>query len=325
MSAAAWPSQPARSPQAFFRVSKYTVACHKQSFSHNGWHMLLVRFGIAIAAVALPATGLYATTSAADVTFGETVLEIAPFENTAVYYILEESGAPPGFDETDMRLGSEGGQFSWLFSYRAPEYGQHWFWRLRLVSVFAPQDTDRDRIDDLYELMNPDILDPLDSNDADEDPDLNGKTHLDEYFELFGIPFEPPQMVSREVSLFNYGQANFNVEVIGRELGVYNLGSPLYGAEAISRSVSVFHGEHFPIAGHPVLASREVSLFNLGEPIAAVVAYSREVTVYEGQQFPVAGFPVVHSREVSLFNLGVAPAAVEAISRELTILNEPLE
>ncbi|MCI0541264.1 MAG: hypothetical protein L0Z50_39190, partial [Verrucomicrobiales bacterium] len=55
------------------------------------------------------------------------------------------------------------------------------FYRVQQVPISAPLDTDGDGIDDLYELKNRPLLDPLDPSDAALDPDRDGKTTLEEY------------------------------------------------------------------------------------------------------------------------------------------------
>ena len=49
------------------------------------------------------------------------------------------------------------------------------------VPVDQPLDSDGDGIHDVYELQHADILDPLDSFDASEDPDADGYDNLDEF------------------------------------------------------------------------------------------------------------------------------------------------
>ncbi len=55
------------------------------------------------------------------------------------------------------------------------------FFRLESVPRSRPLDTDRDGIDDAYELMHAPLLDPLDPSDAVRDPDGDGRTNLAEY------------------------------------------------------------------------------------------------------------------------------------------------
>ena len=55
------------------------------------------------------------------------------------------------------------------------------FYRVRAVPIDDPLDIDGDGIDDVYEFQRQDILNPLNSADAEEDPDGNGRTHLQEF------------------------------------------------------------------------------------------------------------------------------------------------
>ncbi|MCI0538280.1 MAG: hypothetical protein L0Z50_23995, partial [Verrucomicrobiales bacterium] len=55
------------------------------------------------------------------------------------------------------------------------------FYRVQQVPVAVPLDTDGDGIDDVYELKNRPLLDPLNPTDAALDPDRDGKTTLEEY------------------------------------------------------------------------------------------------------------------------------------------------
>jgi len=96
------------------------------------------------------------------------------------------------------------------------------FWRFALISLFAPQDTDGDGIDDVYELQRPGLLDPLDASDANDDPDQNGRTHLQEYLAFFfGDGASTPQFYSRETTSFNFGAPR--EEAVSREITSFNL------------------------------------------------------------------------------------------------------
>ncbi|HVV01182.1 MAG TPA: CARDB domain-containing protein, partial [Verrucomicrobiae bacterium] len=131
----------------------------------------------------------------------------------------------------------------------------------------------------------------------------------------FGDPSAPFEAISREVSVFNFGQDSAGVEAISREVSVLNFGQPAAGSEAISREVSVFNfGESS--AGVEAV-SREVSVFNFSEPSAGVEAVSREVSAFNFGQ-PSAAAEAI-SREVSVFNFGQPSAAIEAISREVSV------
>jgi hypothetical protein len=55
------------------------------------------------------------------------------------------------------------------------------FFRVQRVPVSSPVDTDRDGIDDVYELRHAGILHPINPTDAAQDPDRDGVSNLDEY------------------------------------------------------------------------------------------------------------------------------------------------
>jgi len=189
------------------------------------------------------------------------------------------------------------------------------------VSLFAPLDSDGDRIDDVYELQRPDILDPLDPDDALLDPDGNGLTHLEEYLRALFDLDSPPQFHSREVSALNLGAPLFALDAHSREISTFNLGSPSATLEAVSRSLTVYLGAQPPgFPGIPQVASREWSVFNLESPTATVEAISRSVSVYRGEAPPtLASIPRTDSREWSVFNLDSPTATLEAISREVSV------
>jgi hypothetical protein len=86
------------------------------------------------------------------------------------------------------------------------------------------------------------------------------------------------EAISREVSLFNFGQLSTATEAISRELSVFNFGQPPSNAEAISREVSVFN--FGPSATSVEALSRELSVFNFGQLSAHVEGISREVSVF---------------------------------------------
>jgi hypothetical protein len=111
--------------------------------------------------------------------------------------------------------------------------------------------------------------------------------------------------VSREVSVFNFGQPSTTAEAISREVSVFNFEQPSVTAEAISREVSVFNFGQPSTSAEGI--SREVSIFNFGQPSTSVEAISREVSVFNRGQ---SSFDAV-SREVSVFNfVGVSLRAV---------------
>ena len=86
------------------------------------------------------------------------------------------------------------------------------------------------------------------------------------------------EAISREVSLFNFGQLVAPTEAISREVSVFNFGQPASNAEAVSREVSVFNFGQSATSIEAI--SREVSVFNFGQLFASAEAISREVSVY---------------------------------------------
>ena len=236
--------------------------------------------------------------------------------DSAIYYILEESADLQDYSPLAIDWGTAAPIWDILIH---PELQPLAFYRVGPVSVFAPRDSDGDRIDDVYEMRNPLILDPLNPNDANLDPDRNGKTHLQEYLEQFGLGSQSV-VQAREVSLFNRGAAFARSDAHSREFSAFNLGSPSATIEAISRELSAYNGSGIAIAGYPVVASRELSAYNLGSSSARFEAISRVLSVYRGQAPPLLGdYPVIESRELSSYNLGAPTARVEAISREVSV------
>lgn len=99
-------------------------------------------------------------------------------EVNAEYYYRLLRGVNPGQIESvmDVRLGDAGRlEDSQIQGLRRA------FYRVEGVSRDDPKDSDGDGIDDLYELQRPNILHPLNDVDAGQDPDGNGRTHLDDY------------------------------------------------------------------------------------------------------------------------------------------------
>ncbi len=114
----------------------------------------------------------------------------------------------------------------------------------------------------------------------------------------FGVPSTSAEAISREVSVFDFGQPGTTAEAISREVSLFDFGQPAYGSEAISREVSVFD---FGQPGTTTEAiSREVSLFDFGQPAYGGEAISREVSIFNEGFYSADTI----SREVSLFNYG---------------------
>lgn len=84
------------------------------------------------------------------------------------YFQLESSKDLSIFEIIAVSLGTEG-----KWSIAMSENGRSYF-RVKAVSVEAPEDSDRDGIDDVFELLHSNILHPLNGRDASEDPDSDG-------------------------------------------------------------------------------------------------------------------------------------------------------
>ena len=121
--------------------------------------------------------------------------------------------------------------------------------------------------------------------------------------------------VSREVSIFNFGQPVANNEAVSREVSVFDFGQPTTSNDAVSRELSVFDFGQ-PAVSYEAIA-REVSIFNFGQPAISSESVSREVSVFDFGQV-VAGIEAI-SREVSVFDRG--SILLDAISREVGIYN----
>ena len=242
-----------------------------------------------------------------------------PTDPTFYYGFQHSSDLERLFAMKQMALGNPGPTFGYTPTtneFRA-------FFRAKRISVAEPEDWDNDYLDDLWELQHP-YLNPLDPNDAFQpspEPDAGGRNNLDYYRWKRGI-IALKEAISREASIFNFGEPTARLEAISREASVFNFGSPPANVEAISPELSVFNGEGGPPTSNLAeVYSREVSTFNFGSPPANVEAISLEVSVFNGEGPPTSSIAEVYSREVSTFNFGQPSAGVEAISREVSVLN----
>ncbi|MCX6876786.1 MAG: hypothetical protein NTW21_23690 [Verrucomicrobia bacterium] len=219
-------------------------------------------------------------------------------------------------------MGSPGPTFG--YTPAADEFQA--FFRGRGISVAEPEDQDNDYLDDVWELQHP-YLNPLDPNDAflaSPEPDAGGRNNLDYYRWKRGI-LALKEAISREASIFNFGEPTAAHEAISHEVSIFNFDvPPVQGVEAISPELSVFNGEGPPTSNLAEVYSREVSIFNFDVPpgeVHSVDAISQEVSVFNGEGPPTSSIAEVYSREVSTFNFGQPSAGVEAISREVSVLN----
>ena len=242
-------------------------------------------------------------------------LRLTATEEVSSYFILQSSATLTGLAPRAMDMGAGGAIWDVTTTGVARQ-----FFNVRQVSVYAPEDTDGDYIDDIYEIQHP-VLNPLSATDALLIVPGKSISYLQEYRQLYGLGDDPPQVYSREVSAFNHG-APYEA-ALSREVTAFNFGSPLFSTEALSREVTLFNGQGGPAQGNiPEVYTREVSLFNFGAPLFSTEVLSREVTLFNGQGGPAqGGIPQVYSREVSTFNFGAPIFTVEAISREVSVFN----
>ena len=282
-------------------------------------YMPLHRSALLLSAVVALLGPAHAQDSGASYVFGQFGDEYRlTLESKVGYYFGFQASPDLGqsFTNVAIALGDPGP----TLIHKPVEGETRFFFRFEPISVFAPRDSDRDGMDDLWELTHGlDALDPADASQAS--PNIAGLTNLEEYRRRFGLGAERPQFYSREVSLFNFGAPTARFEAISREQSVYNFGSPPFRIEAVGRELSIFNGERPPTAGYPEAYSREVSVYNFGAPPFRTEAIGREVSVFNGERPAIAGYPEAYSREVSLFNFGAPIARVEAISREVSVFN----
>lgn len=158
-------------------------------------------------------------------------------EEVSTYFVLQASGDLRAFAPIAMDMGAGGAV------WEVPDTSMRQFWKVRQVSVFAPEDSDGDYIDDIYEINHP-VLNPLNAADALRTVPGGGISYLQEYRALYGLGSEPPQVYSREVSAFNHGAPC--EAALSREVSAFNLGAPLFSVESLSREVSVLNGEGGP-------------------------------------------------------------------------------
>ena len=234
------------------------------------------------------------------------------------YYGFQQSNDLLRFSMRQMAMGSPGPTFGYT-----PAVGEtRGFFRGRGISIAEPEDQDNDYMDDIWEIQHP-YLNPLNPNDGFQlspEPDANGRNNLDYYRWKRGI-IALKEAITREVSLFNFGEPTARQEAISHEASVFNFGSPPANVEAISLELSVFNGESVPNSTIAEVYSREASVFNFGSPPANVEAISLELSVFNGESVPNSNIAEVYSREVTTFNFGQPTAGVEAISREVSVLN----
>ncbi|MEP4078028.1 hypothetical protein [Haloferula sp.] len=229
------------------------------------------------------------------------------------YFYLKQSTDLTNFTPFSMVLGDHA--TTWPLS---TEDVPTRFFNVTQISLFSPEDTDGDGIDDVYEIRHP-ILNPLDGSDAGFLSGNGNLTFLQEYQSVRGVDTAPPEVFSREVSSFNFGEV-FEAAA-SREISVFNVGSPMFAVDALSREVSVFNGGLTPQSLIAEVYSREVSTFNFGGSSASANTLSREISIFNGDATPSTELAEVHSREISLFNFGGFQNSADVISREVSAFN----
>lgn len=163
-------------------------------------------------------------------------LELDLSEDPSSYFLVQQSTDLRSFFPYSMVLGITLNVWELYLDPDTPAR----FFRARAISIFAPEDSDGDGIDDIYEINHP-VLNPLDPSDAGLDPGNDGKTYLQEYLERFGIGAPKREAVSNEVSVFTTRPfAGPAVEAISDEVSIFT-SRPFTGpdVEAISEETSV--------------------------------------------------------------------------------------
>ena len=128
---------------------------------------------------------------------GPETLNLHLAQDPASYFYLQQSTDLGHFTPFSMVLGETANDWNLYFDPETPSR----FFRSRAISLFAPEDTDGDGLDDLYELRHP-VLNPLDPTDGALDPDNNSLTFLDEYRLQYNLGDGKREAISDEVSTF---------------------------------------------------------------------------------------------------------------------------
>lgn len=245
------------------------------------------------------ATSAQPTSIEYDSTAGVLRLNLAT--NPIVYYLIE--GSTNLVSLRPLVISSGVG----ALRYEFPATNSVGFYRVSAISVYAPQDTLGDGIDDVFKLNFG--LAPLDPDLAARDSGFkDSQGHSLSWLQYYEVQF------SRNL---------IGGEVYGREISIFNFGLPTSRLEGFSREVSIFNGESPALVRAPQeVYGREVSVFNFGEPTAPREALSMEVSVFNGQSPPLVIVPQeVYGREVSVFNTGESPGQSVYVTREVSVFN----
>ena len=241
------------------------------------------------------------------------------------YYRLQHSDDLHNFSMLGMAPGTPGP----VFAHTPPPGTLKGFYRVQAIEGWAPEDTDLDGMDDLWELQNG--LNPLDAADAAfptvSNPAQNNLAYYRERFGLVRVTefisaetsvYNSPFALSSEVSVYHF--PNFtgaSIETLSDELSVYRFVNDTGASiEAVSAEVSIFNTS--PLAITLGAISSELSVFNTPPLTIIPEAISAEVSVFNTS--PVTVMPEANSPEVSVFNSYTPPATTFAISPEVSVL-----
>lgn len=222
------------------------------------------------------------------------------------YYRLQHSDDLRQFSMLGLAQGMPGP----VFAHTPPPGTLKGFYRLQAIEGWAPEDTDLDGMDDLWELQNG--LNPLDVADAVHPSAPNpAQSNLTYYREHFGLA-RVTEYLSTETSVYNSPFA------ISPEISVYQFPN-LTGAslEAVSNEVSVYRFTNTTGTSIEAL-SPEVSVFKTIPVTAPPEAISAEISVFNTAPFTTT--PHAISVEVSVFNSYSPPATTLANSPEVSVL-----
>jgi hypothetical protein len=222
------------------------------------------------------------------------------------YYRLQHSQDLHQFSMLGMAQGMPGP----VFSHTPPPGTLKGFYRVQAIEGWAPEDTDLDGMDDLWELQNG--LNPLDAADAAHPSVPNpAQSNLTYYRERFGLA-PVTEYLSAETSVYN------STFAISSEISVYHFPN-LTGAslEAVSNELSVYRFTNATGASLEAV-SAEVSVFKTSPVASTPEAISAEVSVFNTTPFNAT--PQAMSAEVSVFNSYAPPATTLAISPEVSVL-----
>lgn len=113
---------------------------------------------------------------------GRAVVRVAAATNNAYLILLRGDEVTAITNAADLALPPAPGTAEMELVDRQPSAPTHIrFYRVEQVPLATPTDSDRDGMDDVYELGYRPSLDPLSPSDAALDADYDGLTNLEEY------------------------------------------------------------------------------------------------------------------------------------------------